>query len=1287
MKKTSYILTLSLLASIAVPVPGHGVAYAQASQPSIPDDIDQAKYFEIYMQAKSVSDAKRSRANDLQASASGIDNQLARSRNTLSSNENQIAANNSEISRMTNEIPQLRSENQDLRAQIADHQNNISVNSARYNQLNQRGFYLRNSIQSEQASYDRIVNDLNQAQNDLRNNDIATNDAAAKLSDARNRANALEASIAQKAAHGQEVVDALNALKGDLPNQQQALAQARGQLPVLRDAIISTQRVLDGQKATAQAQTQTLSGAQSNLNVAQASLDALKQQRAPLAAQVAALDKQIGDLGNRNDVIIKTRSRLQSEMTMANDRLNALGADSRRLGQLSDSLTTSINQLSAEITDSQLKRQAAAETLARYQGDRKQAEAMPAGPARDAELAKLDRSIATQAKLVADRDAEIQSKTAAKSQQEAQKTKAQSDIATEAAQMQKFQQRTVEINNQINQLDTEQPQVQSQIASLSSQKTQVAAQVAALDPQIAQADARRTSAQGAVNDARKALDATNALIAQTTTQLAGANDGFRAQTELVRNLETVVTELQRKIPQLEAEKAQIEQQIVTMGQELGKLRQETIPQWQNYLSDLQNRRPGLVATIDSIDRDRQREDRVIADLRYQQRSNDQEMYNLSQENSRLTNLVNSKSNTIASNEASIANDTNSIATLQQNNATMSAADVTLRSDILRLVDQSRDAWAIFATADTDAKAAEVVTATKYATYVKVKAHYDELMVAAREKGRKQGEVNGKTDGTNQGTADGKTVGTQDGDALGTQEGLLAGYNKGLKDGEAEGTDAGYKHGFNAPENYQQGKVSGLKQGEADADTFAHQTEYPKARAARKAELLAVLPERHSELDNIKDATQPLVTTTANGLSGGDLFGMNEERNARLSTASNTTTLEASGLMNPSTAAPANARTAIDTFLIKYQVDGSVADCNVGYVDFVKGCQEAYTQEYGRLYEPSYRDARGISYPIAKQAARDKAFDINKMVRWQEGHDKAYPIAYAAADTQGAQDASANGYRDGKAEGYQDHLEAAKTREYSTGLSDESAFFQSSAVIRMQDATIEKIKDGSSNDENIIAGDKLALSLKVSNFGYKSSVRGNVKVKLEALTNNVSTENVTSQLVAIPDRTQAVVTNVGFAKINDTTGGDELVRLRATATYADGVTEQKILELTTHLFIFAQSKIEMALTPDIYNQMGRNFLPGLHFITVTVTNGSKFNAEKDFKLKLSVPQMDGLGLVESEAPLGKLKAGESKQVTLHYRTGSRSLGGKQIPFTFEVFYGEKTSRKDTVIVTPVNNNRG
>jgi hypothetical protein len=189
----------------------------------------------------------------------------------------------------------------------------------------------------------------------------------------------------------------------------------------------------------------------------------------------------------------------------------------------------------------------------------------------------------------------------------------------------------------------------------------------------------------------------------------------------------------------------------------------------------------------------------------------------------------------------------------------------------------------------------------------------------------------------------------------------------------------------------------------------------------------------------------------------------------------------------------------------------------------------------------------------------------------------------------------------------------------------------------------------------------------------------VKIQVSAVSSNVSVEEGSLSIAAIPANAKAIVSNAAKIRVSRLAGAGT-VKLKVKATFPDGGTQEREVTFRTGLHIFAHTETKLNLKPWINQGL---FAPKKHVIEVMVQNPSDNDAIEDFRVTLELPSKKGIEIVTGTVNVGKLDAGEKKTIELHYRLTDKDLArGNTIPMKIRVNYGKRLSSEEEFTLTPV-----
>jgi predicted nucleic acid-binding Zn-ribbon protein len=853
-------------------------------------------------------------------------------------------------------------------------------------------------------------------------------------------------------------------------------------------------------------------------------------------------------------------------------------------------------------------------------------------------------------------------------------TSAKDNLESVTLRLRQITQRMGRVQSQVANLDAEiarleaseqTPEVEQKLSQLRNQRAGVVSELASLTEEKERADNERHTAQDLVTRETDRLNGFEQILASAQqeynssqgnlqvleSELREAKQEYESTSQEGRQLESRVSELTSRKSTLQNSFNQLNNEIAELDRRIPGLQREVADQ-EILLSRARNTAYDLSRERDSVNSELVRQNQVVSGLQTNYSNLERQYESLNERTEYLKVQVEEKKREITRNNSTYQQNTATIAQLKSEIPRVESEISQLRNQLPALQTKSTNAWAAYRPVDEDAKLAEAETARTFSKYSEVKALYDSRMQAARESGTSQGETQGRQEGDSKGTSDGQSVGTQEGTAKGQSEGLAFGLEKGRVEGTKQGDTEGYQHGLNVPENYKLGLQEGLIQGEKDAWTFARQTEFPRGRATRRAELLAKPPTKLIEIDNriAVDASRWVseVRTNLENARGSLFFDV----------AGNEGRVDSNTLVRPS-------------FFKQTAVDLNKPNCQHGWVEFDDACLASFKIAYQAAYQVAYAASYKVAHNLAFKAAHTIAFEKNRDVKYQEGFKTAYPIAYAAGDLRGARDAKNKGYNDGKTEAYNKTVGPAKAAEFDRGLNEESAHFAKNPVIRMLG---EIITETGEHAGDIVAGDTISLSLDAANFGAIASQRGFAKAQWVALSNNVAVQGGVVDLAAIPATTRAKINHVSLAKVDPNAKAGSVVQLKVIMTTADGDTQETTL--SANVVAHLPMKIEELETEE------NPTIGKAYDFKVKVRNSSGQNAFNDIRVLLSSTEPSTVVRVDkAEAILKLLKNEKSDDTKLKYTVVASNAAGRDVTLTVTVFHGRNVSARGTLVIKP------
>ncbi|MBL6989549.1 MAG: hypothetical protein ISR65_07215 [Bacteriovoracaceae bacterium] len=1205
-------------------------AYAvEAASTTAPDYVDFPKYLKIYKDFKQVSDLKRENAKAAKLSAQAIDEEIATLKSSIANNQATIKNSQSSIEFMEQDIPRMEQDNERLAAIIIANRNTISENQVKIDGLDSRVRDLKEDIAVTRAEYEEVDTKRARVAQRLRrkNRDIDT--ISEQIRSNRQTLRALKQQLQDKRQKRDQVKKRIEQLKLELPlkkqkrqKAQEKLAAINTQITNLKQAIARLNEAVDRLKGKKQTATQELENAR-------ATFAPMKQKMQQLNTKIT---KATADYKSFSDKVVATQNKITNLKAQSAGFVQKIQELENKKFALEEKKRNKIAQKSKLEQEMTKLRQNFQKVSAKQNKKRKQLKALkddPNAPNREARMQALRTEI---------------TKLAQRQKQITQKMKnTQSKIDAIPSQIAQIESNIQKTQNGIQRLEGK-IQANVQLVIKNEQK------LASLSEKMAQAKNKKDQ------------------LVSKKQQLKPKFDNAKAQVTAKKNaLDTVVTKLQQKIDTRSQKKANLTQaknkkvevsnkivtltaRIKTIKEKLPTLRQRLKKLNNQVIPDLIAKRDYQITVINNLEEDlrvavakrdqlKVRLARVTRQLNalsddladFVDAKNELENHILALEsyNRRLAASNRANQRQIAENEQTSQDYSNEIIRLTKLIGDLLIAINNDQDEIAIKTPQAAAAWATYTDLDKDATQAEAQTAQKLAKYKEIKANYDEQLLLAKQNGQTQGDQDGDEEGEGPGTDAGDAYGANEGTVLGTAQGRAWGLNKGKQDGRDQGKKDGYRDGYTTA-NYEEGRAIGYEIGKEQAYATARAEDYPRAQAVKKQQLLSV------DLTNVIS-----VDNTANNIFQLAFY--------------------------PSMMAPEVMQPASNYFAHQDNL------CETDYIDFTNACLASYKIAYDKAYQKSYDEAFEAARVVAKENARSIAFEEHKMDRWQEGYDSTYATSHAKWTAIYAKEAQNDGQAQGIKEGNSENIEQARASMYTLGLSDMQEEFENNAVLRLQAASIKKAPESahSTPDGKYIAGDKLLIDIKVANFGAVASNRDQVKIRLEALTNNVTVDGVFHDLVNIPGGTIANVSAVAKAQIKQTTVLPETIKIKVVATMPDGkgvITQSQVITIKTKLHMVTKmERLRYEAKPVIFETQ---------FISLDVKNAAPVDAMRDYKISLSIPKIN----FHQEKNLGKIKAGQSKSVQFRYSLRDWGLEGKSIPVKLTVKYGPAvTSSKEFVVV--------
>jgi len=1037
-----------------------------------------------------------------------------------------------------------------------------------------------------------------------------------------------------------------------------------------------------------------------------------------------ALNDRLGYLGREWEQVNRRAEHLKAKIRDIHQDIRALEGQVAQKREAAKNLQQSSQQKDRESDQSEAKAREQQQKLSKEQGDLNQlnsaligAEAQSAqaaqdlqnekakaGPLRDA-LQAARQVLANKQNEIAPLRAAVQKSERELRQLEQQVGRKKSEIAAISDRLSAKEAELAKLKAEPStpEIEAKIAAVQAEITQIEGQKSQASSELSALEGKVSAEQSELASAKSALQNAesqlgsfeadvaakKSAADAQEAVIQRAQAVAQASTQGVQKIRGDIAQSQKEIAQLQRSIPELQSAAQNLKQQANQERAQAATLANEA-KTLDDQADDKKKVAQRLMQEKGEVDRDLNRLENAIADVRSRLIPVQAEMRRLQLESERYSAIIQSSQNQIVENQRLIQDREVRIDQLEGQIASLEQSNRDLTRELASRREESATAWANYRDADSRARDAEAITAQHRQQYVAVKARFDALMTEATNLGASQGAPLGSKDGTAQGQLDGTAVGKQEGEIKGTADGLQYGFDLGTQQGAATGKTEGYAHGKNLPQNYEDGRVQGVAQGEKDALASAAANEYPAARAAvrqakfAKPPVNAVTVDNKAVAENAKKSASEIALgsrdaemarkaiaflenqgkeVNSNSLNGGMLVGVDSKS---MSQAEFANVIEIAQVVGRS-------ERNFETIFARMEVNMGAGKCEQQYEVFIQGCLNAYRSAYTQSYQSDYTATHATAKAAAYKLNYDLKFEANKMVRYKEAYDPAYAAAYTQWDTIGANEARAQGYKDGKKAGFDGKIAQARKDATAQGTKDEEELFASQAVIGLLDATITKPKSGI-----FTAGDAFSLQVKFANYGGQGTKRGDVKVSWESLSQDIATEDAVSQIVSLASNTTTTVKSVAFAKVGISAGEQETHKIRVRAIMPDGSKQEKIVSLTSRLLITPTVSKSYDANPDVSNL----FVYHSHQIKVTIKNPTTETALKDLSVVLSTTKASDVKFKVAAGNVGRLRGGAAAAINFEYKFTNEKVIGKPFPFTLKYYYGNELVNTENFNVNPV-----
>jgi septal ring factor EnvC (AmiA/AmiB activator) len=723
------------------------------------------------------------------------------------------------------------------------------------------------------------------------------------------------------------------------------------------------------------------------------------------------------------------------------------------------------------------------------------------------------------------------------------------------------------------------------------------AELTPLEQRVANAQTRVDTLTTQLRDLR---DRQHELEVNINTEQANVQRYRRERADLVRALDN----LERELPALEGQLNAI---------------QQTHQQNLTALSELDRR----IADLEAADPD----DPALPGLRRDRDSLAAEVGRQEQQMTQLAQKISSHRTAIDRHETQIAAKDQAIETAEGRIQTYQDRLADVRRNISNKevdLDNARDVLAD-ARAARDRQLTVVAQAqtTRDIAYREERAAYNyyQQVLANYQNGKNAAIAHGSADGSSHGDREGDERAAAPGDTAGSRDGTSSGHAAGLADSEIVAHVRGYNYGLRNGET-DPALASALARGRDDgvglARRKAQAEDFPRAYNTRLNELFAAQP-THEATEDITDVL-PEIPGATGPVQDGSLKPIGSVE------APNYTDKGEPAVEIPAAGTPTFSVPATDRRYFRPNCSSEP------HPDFVRACDDAYTQAYPTGYDSGYRQTYRSSYASAFRPAATTAYNAARQTQ--------HPTIYAQAAQIGAHDV-------GLLLGFRAELPSAQAAAAQAGRQAVEALRARGSLPLLRSVGVSEAVD----DGNLSPGEGVKIKIVLDNYGLKNAPKESLQLRLTDLTGGAFSVLV-RQLPAVAADTRLNLVGVltgaaaeaagralSFKAVLEEVGTDGTTTTLDEATFEGGIRQP--LEL-------AKVTFPSALT------IGT---PGTAVLTLTNNTTTAF---EPVTLPLA---LEGLGLTTTatQVELPALAEGESKAVSV--AVTADEYASLTVPITF------------------------
>ena len=1249
----------------------------------LPDHLDHQKHEQIYKEAKNVSDRERLLAEQIQSEWQAHVREKDRVEGLISSHGETISNHQRGIEQFKNKNLYLQSEIEKLRSEIPSLEATYKSNQSRMGALESERTLVVSEGKNLQSRFQEVTGELNQQERQVRSIERERENMAQHLGSINQSIDYIESDTSQKSRErSNNEIRIFRIQSYDIPQARREKQAARQRHRRQKETVAN----LEGTRKEVSRQVLRL---EEDFQRAEQKVQRERRAVAPVRRALKQSRKEARESGNQFKRAQAQYAKLESEVEGFRQRHNGMHQQVQTKTQNKKQFEEQVKSVTRRIIK---HRQAVKVLTHQHESKKEQINRLKSNTSMDPKQKKKKlEQLQGEARRI-QKDLELKKSRLQKSR--LRRKKIGGKISKLAVEIQGLRESLKDIESQIQGKEREKQQV-----ALVVQKKQAAWNVAKQNE--AQAKRRWDRDSEALKQAKVEKEAVRANLDSVKSRFTAlereytqaSKDLSRARRKLER-ARTHFVELENEMSNLIRRNQELNRRLVELEGELRRAK-ENLRYAQQQLQEVESRLLEARRIEEGIRLRKNEIEQKVADNSAKEGFLTSEIDRFSQENLELKNKVAKHRSTIVSHRDSMGRNRVEVERLTGEIFSLEASVSNLKEQVVDLDGKIFFSQAQFEGQDKVAQRAESITVEKLARYKEAKGAFDAILHDAQVQGRLQGRKQGPQNGYQQGFQDGAIAGEKQGHIIGTGEGLIFGYNEGHKDGVVKGEKDGYKRGFETPSHHEAGVEAGRTQGLADAQVEAQKTNYPEGRRYQRSQRMMQLPKEEITLDNSPVQVQGDLRGDFQGLT--NLFPMGAGRNmnrvhgvrrgefsvGEFSSSEWETRVSQLHPLLSSEEGENESCVAIPGVIVpKFEVPPNSVRCEFQYSVFNNACKASFGEFYQSTYMNSYQGAHSKSMVASCEESRETAFEENKTLRYQEGYNEAYPVAFAKGETMGAKDAHKEGFVLGKKQGFEENIEEQRKVFFQKGQDDENKYFDHNAVVQMQSASVRKIS--SENPNIIVAGDELMLDIKMANFGLGSTNHGDVKARVEALTSSFL---VPSQgwidLVSLSGDALIHVLNALKVQVRSDVAKNHVAQLKVTLRNSEGDFNYFILDIPirAQIRVNVKNKDSWSLRPEI----GRRVR-----LKIKVTNISDISGISHLQLSWSVKDKKKASWIRFRKPSPiqisasmehPFRPNESRFVKIYYTVRSYMAGGQKIPMNFQVTSGGLLLGKTMVILRP------